>query len=71
MILPSNHTNGTPAKTLLEDLSMAANSLRQAFRDVENAGPNGRDYYAQGRGVARRSAGAGDAPARGGDGGAA
>jgi len=48
VILPTIHMNGTSARDLLEGLCKAASSLRQAIRDLENAGPNGRDYYTQG-----------------------
>jgi len=53
MQLPTIHINGTPASHLLEDSMRVSASLRQAIRDLENAGPNERDYYVQGCGAFR------------------
>lgn len=51
MMLPTIHSNGTSPKSLLEDYMKASASLRQAIHDLEEAGPNGRDYYPQGPGA--------------------
>lgn len=46
--LPTIHRNGTAACDLLEDYCKCGSAIRDAIRTLENAGPNGRDYYPQG-----------------------
>jgi hypothetical protein len=48
MMLPTIHLNGTTASDLLEGYIECGHSLRQAIKDLENHGPNGRDWYPQG-----------------------
>ena len=48
MLLPTIHMNGTAASDLLESYCECCHSLRQTIKDLENHGPNGRDYYPQG-----------------------
>jgi hypothetical protein len=48
MIFPTIHLNGTNAQDLLEDQLKAMNAIRNAIQALQNAGPNGRDYYPQG-----------------------
>lgn len=51
MIFPSIHLNGTSKDALLEQLQGAYTALNAAFIALENAAPNGRDYYPQGSGA--------------------
>lgn len=45
---PTIHLNGTSRQRLLDDLTAAADAMREAHRAVCNASPNARDYYPQG-----------------------
>lgn len=51
MTFPTIHMNGTNPRDLLEDQMRATGSVLQAIHDLENAGPNARDYYPQGPGA--------------------
>jgi len=48
MITPTIHTNGTSGERLLEQQLKAIAALRAAMAAMEEAYPNGRDYYPQG-----------------------
>jgi hypothetical protein len=48
MMTPTIHLNGTSRDALLEQATDAGNAIRQAMKAVEDAEPNGRDYYPQG-----------------------
>lgn len=48
MIVPTIHRNGTSQRTLEDQLATARGSLRRALECMEDARPNGRDYYPQG-----------------------
>lgn len=56
MILPTIHRNGTSGEDLLEQTCTAADAVKVAIRALENAGPNGRDYYPQGPDALQRAA---------------
>ena len=45
MMIPTIHLNGTSRETLLEQVCDAANAIRDAQRVLQEAAPNGRDYY--------------------------
>ena len=47
-MIPTVHLNGTSADELIEQLSAASNALNEAYRSLQDAAPNGRDYYPQG-----------------------
>jgi len=46
--IPTVHLNGTAQAELIEQLSVAAVAVSEAMRALNNASPNGRDYYPQG-----------------------
>jgi uncharacterized membrane protein YccC len=48
MIAPSIHLNGTSRETLQEQLRTAVEATGDAIRALNEAAPNGRDYYPQG-----------------------
>jgi len=48
MIFPTIHLNGTSKGELLDQLCSASSAIADAIKALENAGPNGRDYYPQG-----------------------
>ena len=45
---PTIHSNGTSRDALLADYRNALNALREARAKLQDAAPNGRDYYPQG-----------------------
>jgi len=47
-LVPTVHSNGTSAESLVEGLSAAIDALHEAQRLMCEAAPNGRDYYVQG-----------------------
>lgn len=47
MMTPSIHLNGTSGERLLEDNLKAIRALQDAVEALQNAAPNGRDYYVQ------------------------
>jgi hypothetical protein len=49
MMTPTIHLNGTSAKELAEQFANAYSALGEAIRAVNQAAPNGRDYYPQGQ----------------------
>ncbi len=51
MIKPTIHRNGTSREELLDQLTDAAQAGRQFVVALEDASPNGRDYYPQGDGA--------------------
>jgi hypothetical protein len=51
MIVPTVHMNGTKGDDLVEQLMDAREALRLAVKALQNAAPNGRDYYPQGPGA--------------------
>ena len=48
MITPTIHLNGTSGADLLSQTTDAMLALSAAIKTLQNAGPNGRDYYVQG-----------------------
>ena len=48
LIFPTIHRNGTSSKELLQQVLDARSALRASVKAVQNACPNGRDYYLQG-----------------------
>ena len=48
MIFPTIHLNGTSKQALLDQVLDAAHAVQDAIKALENATPNGRDYYPQG-----------------------
>lgn len=48
MIIPTIHLNGTSRDTLLEQVTDAYSAVKAAIAAVQQAAPNGRDYYPQG-----------------------
>lgn len=46
--LPLVHINGTSAKALVESYELAGQALARAIECLQDAAPNGRDYYALG-----------------------
>lgn len=48
MILPTVHINGTSRDALTEANEVAARALDHALECLEDARPNGRDFYPQG-----------------------
>ncbi len=48
MRIPTIHLNGTGKERLLNAYETALASLEQAYNDLKQAAPNGRDYYVQG-----------------------
>jgi hypothetical protein len=48
VITPTVHLNGTAGDVLLSQVEGAGAALRKALNAIEDAGPNGRDYYPQG-----------------------
>ncbi len=48
MKTPSIHTNGTSAEALASGFETALRALEQAIACLQDAAPNGRDYYRQG-----------------------
>ena len=48
IIVPTIHLNGTSKHQLLNELTGALNALHLAIEAVQDAAPNGRDYYIQG-----------------------
>ena len=51
MIIPTIHMNGTSREALIEQYSVAGNTVMSAMRAMDEASPNGRDYYVQGPGA--------------------
>jgi hypothetical protein len=51
LLIPTIHRNGTDGNDLLEQNSDARHAIRLAIKALQNACPNGRDYYPQGDGV--------------------
>lgn len=51
MTIPTVHLNGTKGDDLVEQLCDARSALRDAIKALQNAAPNGRDYYPQGPGA--------------------
>ena len=51
MITPTIHLNGTSKAELLEQLRNAYTAVRNAQKVLQEAAPNGRDYYPQGPGA--------------------
>lgn len=47
MKFPTVHLNGTSENELLEQLTRAMQAIRDAEVALDNAAPNGRDYYVQ------------------------
>ncbi len=47
MTFPTIHLNGTSGSELWELNRSAARAIRNAIKALEQAGPNGRDYYPQ------------------------
>ena len=45
MIAPRIHLNGTSADALTTELEQAVSALRKALDAMQEAAPNGRDYY--------------------------
>jgi hypothetical protein len=48
LLIPTVHRNGTSGKELLDQILEARAALRVAIKALQNACPNGRDYYVQG-----------------------
>lgn len=48
LLRPTVHMNGTSRAELTEQLCDAMSAIRDAIKAVQNAAPNGRDYYPQG-----------------------
>ena len=48
MILPTIHLNGTSAKALLEQTTVACDDAHNLLKALAEAAPNERDYYPQG-----------------------
>ncbi len=48
MQLPTIHTNGTDAETLVNDYMDAMDALLHAVNELERCAPNARDYYVNG-----------------------
>jgi ABC-type transporter Mla subunit MlaD len=48
MTFPTIHRNGTSANELLRQTFDASDALRTAIEALQQASPNGRDYYQQG-----------------------
>lgn len=51
MKTPTIHLNGTGRERLFEQTADALGALRAAMRALDEAAPNGRDYYPQGEGA--------------------
>ena len=47
LCLPSVHLNGTSKDELERQLGEALEAVRDALRKLDDAAPNGRDYYVQ------------------------
>jgi hypothetical protein len=52
-VLPTVHLNGTSAEALAEALTVALEKLWEAQQALQDAAPNGRDYYPQGPALAQ------------------
>jgi hypothetical protein len=48
MTLPTVHLNGTSGPDLLEQITKAREGVEAAIARLQDAAPNGRDYYPQG-----------------------
>ncbi len=48
MILPTVHLNGTSKNELARQLLEAHEAVQKAMEALQEAAPNGRDYYVQG-----------------------
>ena len=48
LAIPTIHLNGTSRAELVKQVEDAAHAVQAAIRAVEQACPNGRDYYPQG-----------------------
>jgi len=48
MIFPSLHLNGTSREELEQQIENATSAINTAIRKLNDAAPNGRDYYPQG-----------------------
>lgn len=55
MRTPTIHLNGTPPDRLLEQFTDAYRAVGDAMRALDEAAPNGRDYYPQGLDAAQES----------------
>jgi hypothetical protein len=51
LAIPTIHMNGTSRAAIIEQLETAHTAIEAAIRALEQAGPNGRDYYPQGAGA--------------------
>jgi hypothetical protein len=51
LMVPTVHRNGTNGNDLLEQLMDARGTIHDAIKALENAAPNGRDYYLKGDGA--------------------
>jgi len=47
--------NGTSADDLLSQLKAASRALQDAYKALQQAAPNGRDYYTLGSGAIKRA----------------
>jgi DNA-binding ferritin-like protein len=47
--------NGTSAQSLYDQAEAAYNALQEAMRQMQQAAPNGRDYYPQAAGAMERA----------------
>jgi len=47
LAIPTIHLNGTSADDLIEGLVRARHALNEAVSLLQDAAPNGRDYYVQ------------------------
>lgn len=48
LTMPTIHLNGTSRSELLEQQVVAIDAVRKAIDALQQASPNGRDYYVQG-----------------------
>ena len=57
MTLPTVHLNGTSAQSLYDAAEAAHDAVREAMRLLQQAAPNGRDYYPKGPSVFHQAQG--------------
>jgi hypothetical protein len=55
MIAPAIHLNGTSGEVLLDQVCSAGHAVATAMKALEDAWPNGRDYYPLGDDALRRA----------------
>ena len=55
MILPTIHLNGTSKEQLLAPWHTTVHLLQKAQKSLQEAAPNGRDYYPQGAEAMRQA----------------